>query len=106
MSKIRTCSYCINQIPPSVGMCPHCGRPSLFPNVEAAQEPRESEALERRYQAARTQIAARGDADSLTAFENDIENSVCIMARSVNEVQRLASSDNELYSTYYQLIDA
>jgi hypothetical protein len=106
MSRPRSCNYCKNKIPPSVTVCPHCGRPSLFPNVEAAEADDERAALEVRYQSAQAEGAARGVDSILKDFESALANSSAVIARSVTETQRLATSDHELYATYYQLIGA
>ena len=39
-------------------------------------------------------------------FESAAGSSHAVLARSLTEVERLASSDRQLYATYYQLLDA
>lgn len=103
MSKSLPCEYCKNDIPLLVNTCPHCARPGLFPNVRSAEEVAERAALERRYKLVKSPSASRSALDS---FEAAVSNSRAVIARSVNELQRLATSNNEIYATYYQLTEA
>lgn len=106
MSSASACDHCKNEIPLSADKCPHCGLPGLFPNVRAAEEPSELAALERRYNSAKNDLSARGATKSQEDFETAVSDSAAIIARSDNELQRLATSENELYATYYQLIES
>lgn len=106
MSKTVSCSDCGNTVPPSAERCPHCARPGLFPNVRACEDPEESAELDRRYQSAKAESAARAADSSIKSFETAVADSVAVMARSANELQRLATRDNEIYGTYYKLIEA
>lgn len=103
MAAAETCSHCGNLIPPSWVRCPHCARPGLFPNVRAAESKEESDALDARYTAATQKAAARGCVTQVQGFEGVAAGSRAVIARSVNEVLRLASDDKELYSTFYKL---
>jgi hypothetical protein len=102
----RSCSSCAYEIPRSAERCPHCGRPGLYPNVDFASEEAEIAALEDRYRAARRALADRGLAQATEACETALGASRAVIARSLGEVQRLASSDKQGYATYYQLIEA
>jgi len=62
--------------------------------------------LNQRYQAAKADANARGADKAVSDFESAIADSVAVMTRHLLEVQRLSLSDNELYATYYQLIEA
>jgi hypothetical protein len=100
------CPDCGNEIQQPAERCPHCGRPGYFWNVLAAEESAERAALERRYKAAKREAASRGADGPLQDFENAIASSKAVIARSEGEVLRLATSTRQLYSTYYQLIEA
>lgn len=100
------CPECGNDIQQPAERCPHCGRPGYFWNVIAATDPGEQAALDRRYQAAKADAASRKASDCLHDFENTIASSQAVIARSESEVLRLATSTRQLYSTYYQLIEA
>jgi hypothetical protein len=103
-----TCPFpsCGNDIPQPSASCPHCGRPGIFWNVLSAEEPAESAALERRYQAAKRDATAREAAGALQEFENALTGSKAVIARSESEVFRLATNPRQLYGTYYQLREA
>jgi hypothetical protein len=106
MPKSRNCTYCKNSFPLSASLCPHCGRPSYYPNVDMANEVDERAALENRYQAAKRDAVSRNADVPLQDFENSVRVSQAVLARSDIEVHRLASSDKQLYATYYQLTEA
>ena len=99
------CDHCKNEIPPSADRCPHCGLPGLFPNVRAAQDAGEHAALDRRYKSAKADSIARGATTAMDDFEIAAASSKAVIARPLGELQRLANSDNELYATYYELIE-
>lgn len=99
------CEFCDNSFPLSQNLCPHCARPSLFPNVIAAQLPEEKTALENRYNAAMGQSRLDGSDTALQSFESAVSSdSKAVINRSLNQTSRLANSTKELYATYYQLI--
>lgn len=87
--------------------CPHCARPGLFPNVNAAQLPEEKTALENRYNSAIEQSKLNGSDTALHNFENTVlSDSKAVINRSLAEITRLANSNKELYATYYLLIES
>jgi hypothetical protein len=99
-----TCAFCSNSFPASAERCPHCARPGLFANVVAAEN--EYSALCDRYEKAKTDVLTRG-VDAIAAdFEAAAASSKAVVARPLAEVLRLASSSEQLYATYYDLIDA
>ncbi|HEY0324190.1 MAG TPA: hypothetical protein VGC66_24805 [Pyrinomonadaceae bacterium] len=100
------CLDCGNDIQQPAERCPHCGRPGYFWNVITATDSAERAALERRYQAAKRDAVSRKADSNLQDFENAIAGSKAVIARSESEVLRLASSNRQLYSTYYQQIEA
>jgi hypothetical protein len=106
MTQPLLCDYCNNTFPNSSERCPHCGKPGLYANVNSAKEPDELSAPQQRYDDAKIDAATRGAEVNLAEFENAVASSRAVFARSINEVQRLASSDNDAYATYYELLDA
>lgn len=100
------CHDCGFEIPPEKNHCPHCGRPGLFPNVRAAQSAAEATALDERYQRALQDAAARGAGGAVADFEAAVGKAKAVMSRPFRELDRLASSDKELFSTFYKLLDA
>lgn len=106
MQKTIECEFCHNNFPSASERCPHCARPGLFPNVRAAKDDDERNALNRRYEEAINAAASRKADQAVKKFEAAVTRSHAVIARSLNELQRIANSDNELYATYHQLIDA
>lgn len=100
------CPECKNEIPQPAERCPHCGKPGVFWNVIAAEDPAERAALERRYKAAKADAMSRNADRNLQDFENAVAGSKAVIARSESEVLRLASSSRQLYATYYELTEA
>lgn len=108
MSQTRLCGHCGHGFHISQQLCPHCARPALYGNVFAAQDSGEVAALRQRYEAAKQAAQSRG-AETLRAverFEAEVANTRAVIARSHGEVQRLSTSDNEIYASYYGLIAA
>ncbi len=99
------CSHCTNPVPLAEEHCPHCGRPGLYPNVRAAEQPEEQKALDRRYQDSVDQATARG-CPQLADFETAMAEAQAVIARPLEEAARLASKDNEIYGTFYQWADS
>lgn len=106
MPELPHCSDCCNDMPRAASICPHCARPALYPNVRAAEVPEEVTELERRYLAAFDEASSRGDVHALREFEDEAKHSKAVLARTANELQRLATSDNQIYATYYELLSA
>jgi hypothetical protein len=101
--KSDPCQYCHFAVPNDWTSCPHCPRPSRFPNVLQAVDPEERQALDSRYQQARQDAVTRGAHQILQQFETALQESEAVINRPFAEVARLAKSDKQLYATYYQL---
>ena len=100
------CQDCGYPVPLDWERCPHCARPGLFSNVRMAELPEEVAALGTRYQAAVEAAEARGCAGQVHHFEELAADSRAVINRSALEACRLASSDRELQSTFYNLLEA
>jgi len=100
------CDHCGNAVPPSEVRCPHCAQPGLFPNVRAAASDAEKNALGSRYAYFLGEAERRGCRNAVLAFENAASRSQAVICRPPSEVLRLASSDRELYGTYYKALSA
>src|SRR3990172_922335 len=84
------CTECGDPFPGSQTSCPHCGRPSLFPNVTAASHANEVAALDLRYEQACTAAAKRGCSDVRERLEAEIDgNARVVISTNFNELQRL-----------------
>lgn len=92
---------CGNEIPLSLSSCPHCGRPSLFPNVDQANLPEEFEALFARYEAVHSRAAERNARQQLDSFERDVERSYAVNCCPFGVVEQISRSDNEIAATFY-----
>lgn len=99
------CKGCGTEIAIVLDQCKHCGTTS-FPNVTMAEQLPEVEALGRRYKKASRIAEKRGAQDQLKDFEAVAEQTVAVIARSRLETERLADGDNEIYSSYYSLVEA
>jgi len=86
-------------------VCPHCGRPSYYPNVHVAKEPEEISALESRYKQALQDAKSRGCENKLQEFEDAAGRSKTVIARNMEQTKTLATSDKRLYATFYQLAE-
>lgn len=101
-----TCLTCNRQIPEHVRNCPFCQGDVGFPNVRAAEARQERAALLQRLEDARVSTRARECDDVLKEFGGAVVKSKAIICRSLSVVQRLMSSDNELYTSFYQQIES
>ena len=86
--------------------CPHCCRPCLFPNVNAARRTEEQEALQQRYDLAYDAAKTGGNASKLHEYEAAIAGSEAVISRSFSELLRLSYSEDEVFATFYQRVDA
>lgn len=100
------CPECKNEIPQPSPQCPHCGRPGIFWNVAEVEDVEERKALESRYQRAKVDSLARGAEPRVQDFENATNHSTAVLARSEQELLRLASSSKQLYATYYSQLES
>ena len=99
------CDHCNNDIPHPSERCPHCARPGIFWNVITAENADEREALEQRYNSAKADAVSRGAEAALRSFETAVASSMAVIARSESELLRLATSERQLYATYYQQLE-
>ena len=68
--------------------------------------PSETEALNVRSQEAKARGTARGTQLQVDQFEQAIQNAEAVVCQPLAEVSRLAFSENEVYATFYQRMDA
>lgn len=106
MSFSRKCPFapCSNEFPLSRAVCPHCGLPSHFPNVDVAAG--EEADLIKRYSAALADANLRGVTVQTQQFEAALADSVAVSNKKLSVLLRICAEDaedNELFSNYYQL---
>lgn len=104
MSNVN-CEYCSNEMSFARTTCPHCGRPSNFPNVRLAQFSDEKTALQARYDASVKEAKGNGSATNLQAFEAAVSQSNAVFACPFAKLQPLTAPGRDIYETYYQLGD-
>ena len=100
------CPQCGVTVPECERHCPGCQADMGFPNVRAAGTPAEERALGERVHDAEVSTAARGCRAILDSFGIAVLQSKVVLCRNLGIVSRLASSDTELYSTYYRACEA
>ena len=101
------CRDCSERFPDSRPVCPHCGRPSLFPNVTAASRQEERHTLLERYHDAWSGLISRGCESVARAFEKEIQSrSVAVIAIPHGSLLELSKSDLHLFSNHYKKIAA
>lgn len=86
--------------------CPHCYYPGLYPNVAAASRGEEEAELRGRYAKAKNKAQANGQATQFEDYERAVISSEAVICRPFAEVQRLVHSEDEVYGTYYQRVNA
>ena len=97
---VITCDLCKHPMGNDTS-CPHCGRPSKFPNVVRAEVVQEVTELELRYQNAISAAKALGTGPILQQFGVACENTQVMMGYSLGKLGDLAVSD--IFATYYQI---
>lgn len=95
---------CKLTIPPAARSCPACQEDVGFPNVRAAQIFDEQRALDARFADAEVSTKARKVDTILHIFGTVVLNSRAVIARNISVVDRLISSENSLYTTYYKQV--
>lgn len=73
--------------------------------MRAASAPEEQAALKRRYNQAVQDAEVRGARAVVEQFEMATMGSKAVIARSLRELDRIATSERELFSTYYKLLE-
>lgn len=106
LATVERCTHRGHPVPLSAVRCPHCALPGLFPNVRAAAALEERVRLQERYDSAMAIANERGYEHLLRGFEALASQSVAVIARPLTEVQRLVTSEHELYATFYQLTES
>lgn len=97
---------CQEEVPGHERSCLVCGRDAGYPNVRAAATREEVKAVDNRFQAAQASSKSGGYHDELLRFEDAVSRSQAVICRHLSTVHTLVSSDNELFSTYYNQVTA
>lgn len=99
----RDCKDCGNRFATSRSICPHCGRPSYFPNVDKAIAKAEQEKLADRYNAALNSCKARNTSSIVEDFERACKESKAVFSLSVQKLYREIANGTDIFETYYDL---
>jgi len=107
MTGVESCEFCGFEVTSYLDRCPHCARPSRFPNVIQASKAEEKDALAVRYKAAQNEAKTRGVESLVQQFKEAVaQHSQAIIAKDLEVIKRLADSEKELYATFYSLVEA
>jgi hypothetical protein len=101
--KTRVCNECGHAMAISRRCCPHCGRPSYFPNVDLANQPAERNKLTSRYEAALKFCDTNGFSAVVRDFENACKTSKAVFSLPVQKLHREIASRSDIFETYYDL---
>lgn len=97
---------CRTEVLPHVERCHVCGADVGFPNVRAADDPSEVNALAKRLADARVAAKARGSGAMLEDFGAAVFGSYTVLARSLGDLDAFIKSDRALYISYHSQVRA
>jgi len=99
------CKFCGGPIPLEWERCPHCARPGLYPNVKEARDKTKQKEVRQRYNSALHEATLRGAEETVRDFEQAVHGSQAVVARPLRDIDRITSSDRELFATFYGLTE-
>jgi hypothetical protein len=99
------CQDCGVPFPDTRTTCPHCGRPSRFPNVMKAHSEPHRAALEACYRAAKDMAQTQGRQVALQAFEKTCAGSQAVFCCRADKLLAVANRNSGIYANYYDLVD-
>jgi hypothetical protein len=108
LGKMTICpnKECGEEVPDYQRNCVVCGTDAGYPNVRKAERSEELEAVEKRFQKVLEDCKTRDCYDVMEQFRMALTNSEAVLCRPLAKLLALVESDNELYATYYQLVNA
>src|ERR1051326_2719542 len=101
--KCVNCPNCSQPVLPHERHCVRCQTDCGFPNVRAAQQPAEKNALAVRIKSAEDDAKSRHTEPVLDSFRDAVRKSRAVRVRAFAEVYGLVKSDNKLLGTFYDL---
>lgn len=100
------CPQCASQIDPYIVTCPHCMAHVGFPNVRAASNPDERQALAQRVAVARDDANRRGCEQQLRDFHATVANdSRAVINRRWGTLAGLAAANSSVFKTFYEMVN-
>ena len=97
------CPYCREPVRPHERTCAACSTDCGFPNVRAARQTAEVQALTDRVAAAEAYANTNGTAVLLAQLRDAGKRSRAVRVRSLDEVHALVKSDDKLLGTFHDL---
>ncbi len=97
---------CREEVPDYQRNCVVCGTDAGYPNVRKADRSEEIEAVEKRFQTSVEDCRTRDCQGVMEQFLLALKDSEAVFCRSLPKILELIESDNALYATYYQLVNA
>lgn len=102
----KICNECGTGVPYAARSCVGCGADVGFPNVRAADQGVETDALRERVRYAQVAAAERGCANELEEFGTAASISSAVMVRSLAALDGFLSQSNQPMISYYGLVRA
>ncbi len=103
MGPCMICPNCSEEVRPHERHCAACQTDCGFPNVRAAEQREEKQALADRVARAEAQCAKNGTAPLLANLRAAANRSRAVRVRSLDEVYGLVKSDDKLMGTFHDL---
>jgi len=100
------CPKCGAKVADHERHCPGCQHDCGYPNVRAAEAPKEVAALAARLSKAATDAESRACRAVLDEFRRSVLDSQAVMCRNLSDVKAWVSSDNRLYVNYYRQVSS
>ena len=100
------CPRCGTASRPEDDRCVVCGEPLVAPNVRAAAQVVEVEALHKRAEAAREQANEANCGVIFEQFQESCRGSQAVLCRELPEAKVVLLSDDRMFATYYNLVQA
>ncbi len=103
MTSSMKCPVCSEEVRPHERHCAACQTDCGFPNVRAAEQDGERQALADRVADAEHQAGKDGTAPLVAKLREAARRSRAVRVRSLDEVYALVKSDDKLMGTFYDL---
>lgn len=106
VNPVIACPNCGSGYEVSAERCPACGEHLGYPNVRAAADPSETEALMQRYDEAVERATARGAGGVVNAFESAVSRSSAAVTVDLFRLREFIVDKRTLYTNYCLAVSA
>jgi hypothetical protein len=103
---VNRCPNCGSEYDRSAEVCSACGDHLGYPNVRAAADPKETEALMARYETAVEAATLRGAGGVIEAFQEAVSRSKAVVNVSVFLLREFSTDKKTLYTNYQLAVSA